>query len=339
MDVLIYLVILICGMTIGMILHPLLRMIDLQSINEALDAFARVFIAPFSFMVNYFKKKSALNNAEESLTEPPNQKVDPREQQISDSAQTIRSILLTLTTTISRTDKAATDSSQALGDVKSSIDKMAMPKDLIDAHSTLMQEIDRVISTNTALKGELASSQEILAVQRQQIEQLQTAVRIDGLTQLANRAYFDEKLSEMIKVLQRYNESFCLMMIDVDNFKTINDSFGHPGGDRILKGVTFKIKESLRGSDFLARYGGDEFAIILIKTSAKSAIDVAWKLCSTMRESRFLLDEIPVNVSLSIGVAEADPNDTEETLIKRADKALYRVKETGRNSVMFAENE
>lgn len=339
MDVLIYLVILVCGITIGMVLHPLLRMIDLQSVNEALDSFARVFITPFTFIVKYFEKKSALSNAEQNLADSPAHKVDPREQQISDSAQKIRSILLSLATAIHRTDKAATDSTQALGDVKSSIDKMPFPEDLMNAHSTLMQEIDRVISTNETLKGELASSQEVLAEQRRQIEDLQTAVRIDSLTQLANRAYFDEKMSEMIKVLQRYDESFCLMMIDVDYFKNINDAFGHPGGDRILKGVTFKIKESLRGSDFLARYGGDEFAIILIKTTAKAATDVAWKLCSTMRESRFLLDDTPVNVTLSIGIAEACPGDTEETLIKRADDALYRVKKVGRNNVMFAENQ
>jgi diguanylate cyclase len=339
MDILIYLIILICGITIGMILTPFLKLIDLEAINQLLDAFARVALKPFSLIAHFFKKKSDYSSAEQNLAEEDVKKVDPREQQISDSAQTIRSILLTLATAINRTDKAANDSNQALGDVRSTIDRMNIPVDLKEAHSTLMKEIDRVISTNSSLKGELASSQEILAVQRQQIEKLQTAVRIDGLTQLANRAYFDEKMTEMIRLFQRYNDSFCLMMIDVDNFKEINDAYGHPGGDRILKGVTYKIKEALRGSDFLARYGGDEFAVILIKTNARAATDVAWKLCTTLRESRFLLDENPVNVTLSIGVAEAGPNDTEETLIKRADKALYRVKEVGRNNVMFAETE
>lgn len=337
MDVLIYLIILICGITVGMILTPFLRMIDLESINQMLDSFARVALKPFSLIAHFIKKKSDYNRVEQNDPEEPAKKVDPREQQISDSAQTIRSILLTLATAINRTDKATNDSNLALGDVKSSIDKMDIPGDLREVHSNLMKEIDRVISNNTSLKGKLDSSQEILAIQRRQIEALQTAVRIDSLTKLANRAYFDEKLAEMIKLFQRYNDSFCLMMIDVDNFKDFNDSYGHPGGDRILRGVTYKIKESLRGSDFLARYGGDEFAVILIKTDAKAATDVAWKLCTTMRESNFLLDDKQVNVTLSIGVAEAGLNDTDETLLKRADKALYRVKEFGRNSVMFAE--
>jgi diguanylate cyclase len=193
------------------------------------------------------------------------------------------------------------------------------------------------LSSNSTLKGELASSREILASQQVQIEALRSAVRIDGLTQLANRAYFDEKLSEMIKLLRRYNEPFSLLMIDVDNFKAINDSYGHPAGDRILKGVAFKIKETLRDSDFIARFGGDEFALILMKASGIPASDVAWKLCSNLRESRFVLDSKPVNVTLSIGVAEADAEDTEESLLKRADQALYRVKETGRNNVSLAD--
>jgi len=200
-----------------------------------------------------------------------------------------------------------------------------------------MKEIDRVISSNSALKLELARSEEILANQRRQIESLRTAVRIDSLTQLANRAYFDEKLTEMIRLRQRYNDPFSLLMIDVDNFKEINDTYGHQGGDRILKGVAFKIRSGLRESDFVARFGGDEFAVILIKASAKPAIDVAWKLCCDMRESRFLLDGSEVKTTLSIGVAEISSGETAESLLKRADAALYRVKDSGRNSVVAAE--
>jgi diguanylate cyclase len=197
-----------------------------------------------------------------------------------------------------------------------------------------MKEIDRVISSNSTLKGELAHSQEVLADQRKQIEDLRTAVRIDSLTQLANRAYFDEKLTEMVKLRQRYDdEPFCIMMIDLDNFKVVNDTHGHQAGDRILKGVALKIKASLRGSDFLARFGGDEYALILIKTGVEAATEVAWKLCEEVRASRFLLDDSTLSMTLSIGVAEAARNDTDETLLKRADQALYRVKESGRNGV------
>lgn len=268
----------------------------------------------------------------------PTRPVDPREQELYDSAQTIRDILLIMTTSIQRTDKAASDSSLVLGDVKSTIHTMELPTDLIKSQDLLMKEVDRVIASNAALKGELARSQEVLTEQQRQIEDLRTAVRIDGLTQLANRTYFDEKLNEMIVVRRRYGDPFSLLMIDIDNFKAINDSYGHPAGDRILKGVALKIKASLRGSDFIARFGGDEYALILIKTDAEAATEVAWKLCEEVRGSRFLLDDTALTMTISIGVAEACVDDTEETLLERADAALYRTKMAGRNGASTADS-
>jgi len=126
-------------------------------------------------------------------------------------------------------------------------------------------------------------------------------------------------------------------MIDLDNFKTINDSHGHLAGDRVLKGVALKIKATLRGSDFLARYGGDEYALILIKSDIKTATEVAWKLCEEVRGSRFILDDVTLPMTLSIGVAEATENDTDEELLKRADEALYCAKAAGRNGVAVAD--
>ena len=321
------------GLIVGLMLHPFARMLKSDGINYVLDLIGQIVTAPFSAIVEYFQKKSDLNKARRGVEQPDANKVDPREQQISDSAQTIRSILLSLATAIHRTDRAASDSSHALREVRAGIEQADLPDELATAHALLIAEIDRVIASNSELKGELASSQAILATQREQIEALKTAVRIDGLTQLANRAYFDEKLLEMIRLHQRYKEPFALMMIDVDYFKTINDSHGHQAGDRILKGVSFKIKATLRESDFLARFGGDEFALVLIKASLQPATILAGKICTNVRESRFILDGTEFKVTLSIGVAEVHADDTPETLLKRADEALYLVKERGRNGV------
>jgi diguanylate cyclase len=279
--------------------------------------------------------KEDVESQEDSVVPP--RPVDPREQELYDSAQTIRNILLILTASIQQSDKAASDSSQVLGDVKSSIHTMGLPTDLTETQELLMKEIDRVISSNAALKGELTRSRAVLTEQQRQIEALRTEVRIDGLTKMANRTYFDEKLNEMIKLRKRYGDPFSLLMIDLDNFKAINDSYGHLAGDRILKGVALKIKASLRGSDFLARFGGDEYALILIKTDAAAATEVAWKLCEEVRGSRFLLNDTALTMTLSIGVAEAKVDDTEETLLERADAALYRRKQDGRNGASAAD--
>ncbi len=264
--------------------------------------------------------------------------LDARDQRINDVAQAIRGILLSLVAVTQSTDKAASDSTQSLGNVRKSIERKDIPPDFADIYDRLMSEIDTVIDRNNSLKNELAQSQEILASQKNQIDTLHTAVRIDSLTQIANRAYFDEKLEEMISFYKRYNEPLSLVMIDLDNFKSINDTYGHISGDRILKGVAIKLKSGLRDSDFLARFGGDEFALLLIKANAQTASDVAWKLCRIMRESRFLLDNLEINVTLSIGIAEAVSGESAESLLKRADSALYHVKEYGRNNVSVADS-
>lgn len=325
------------GVVIGLILHSFARILDSTTVNRFLDVMGRIAAAPFFLASRLFRKQSDYWKARRAGSYSTHQRIDAREQRINDSVQTIRSILLSLAAAAQRTDQAASDSTQTLGNVRDNIDRMEPPLDFAASHTFLLAEIDKVIASNTTLKNELASSQEILAAQKQQIEALRTAVRIDGLTQLANRRYFDEKLDEMIGFHQRYNEPLSLVMIDLDDFKTINDTFGHQSGDRILKGVAFKIKSALRESDFLARFGGDEFALILIKANAQAAADVAWKLCSTMQESRFLLDNKEFKVTISVGVAEAGREESAESLLKRADAALYRVKECGRNSVSIAD--
>ncbi|MEI6205487.1 MAG: GGDEF domain-containing protein [Desulfuromonadales bacterium] len=331
-----YLLVFSAGLIAGLIMCSLTQVMHAIEHLRFIDVIWRLLTTPISLQ-RIFSWQTEVSGAPLETREDRLRKVDPREQQISDTSQTVRSILLILAANIHRTDRAASESSQTLGDVRSSIDKMELPADLKEAHTLLMKEIDRVISSNSVLKGELAHSQEILAEQRRQIENLRTAVRIDSLTQLANRAYFDEKLTEMIRVHHRYDEPFSIMMIDIDNFKDVNDSFGHLAGDRILKGVALKIKATLRGSDFFARFGGDEFALILVKTGVEAATDVAWKLCEEVRASRFLLDDTVLSITLSVGVAEAYGDDTEETLLKRSDQALYRVKERGRDGVFVAD--
>ena len=237
-----FIVILSAGIALGIILHPLARMIESEGINQLLDSLARTVTAPFAFLGRTFGRKLASRRVLKDTREATTRLVDPREQQISDTAQTIRGLLLSLASVIQRTDQAASDSSQTLGDVRNTIDHMAIPDDLREVHSQLLTEIDRVISSNSTLKQELFHSREILATQRQQIDTLKTEVRIDGMTQLANRTCFDEKLLEMVRLWERYGDAFTLLIIDVDNFKEINDTHGHPGGDRVLKGIAYKIR-------------------------------------------------------------------------------------------------
>jgi diguanylate cyclase len=327
------------GLVAGFGVKVFANVVAVEGVISILSVCGRILCAPFVLIrrilgkaVPFFKREQ---DAKELITQQP--LTDSREQQISDSVQTVRNIMLSLAVVIQQTDKAASDSSKTLGSVRHNLTTTASHRDLLAAHAILLEEIDRVISSNGALKLELDCSREILANQRQQIESLKTASRIDGLTQLANRSYFDEKLGEAIAMAKQEQVTFSLLLIDIDHFKNINDTFGHQGGDRVLKGIAFKMRSSVRESDFSSRFGGDEFAVILHKTRAGMAADVAWKLCMNLRESSFVLDETKVNVTVSIGVAEVCEGDTIEKLLGRADEALYKVKTGGRNRVCVSD--
>ena len=321
----------ISGMIAGALIYPLTKVLAASGLAGLLDACARLLNAPFALLGRLFRSRREPGERDKTSNKQDSQ----QEEQLKATTQALRTILLSLSVVIQRTDQAASHSNQTLGDVRSAIGQMNLPDDLTEVHMQLMREVDRMISGNSALKQELTRSQENLASQRRQIEELRSAVRVDGLTQLANRTYFDEKLLEMIKIHRRHNDIFSLLLVDVDNFKEVNDRFGHPAGDRILKGVAFNLRSALRESDFVARFGGDEFAIILFKNNSKSAIEVAFKLCKAQQESRFLMDGVNIKVSLSIGVAEIEADDTPETILMRADKALYNVKSEGRNGVRY----
>lgn len=285
-------------------------------------------------LVVYLRRKQKPN----TVPHPSPKPVDPRETKIDHSATVLRQLLVQLTDTLRRMDGATNSSSTVLLDTRKQLHKIEVDDSLRETQSFLLKAIDGLIVQNNTLRDELRSARQELCSQQEQIESLRTAVRIDELTQVANRASFDERLSEAIEHFKRYQELFCLLMIDIDHFKDINDTHGHQAGDRILKGVATKLKASIRGSDFLARYGGEEFGLILPKTNLESGVEVADKIREAIEFSKFNLDGNWLKVTVSAGVAQANRQDTDETLLKRADKALYQAKETGRNRVCSADS-
>lgn len=158
----------------------------------------------------------------------------------------------------------------------------------------------------------------------------------DGLTHLYNHRYFHELLDREIIRARRYPQPVSLLMLDIDNFKSYNDSHGHVEGDNALKKVSELFLESLRKIDFVSRYGGEEFAIILPETPKQGALTVARRLRTRLEKASFYPPDAkePRNLYISIGIATF-PNDAQskEGLIQAADKALYTAKELGKNRV------
>lgn len=258
---------------------------------------------------------------------------EERETALAENAQVIRSVLLDLASAIQRLDGATNQSTSNLSSVRDSVRGMKLPPDIADCQRLILSELDKVINTNHTLRRELDTAKSDLAEQHRQIASLQTAARVDGLTQVANRAYFDEYLAGAIRHFQRYNEPFSMMLVDIDHFKAINDTHGHQAGDRILKAMTRKMKAAIRGSDFVARYGGEEFAVVLIRADLPVSLQVAENVRDSIETTAFRLETTTLHVTVSIGVAEVLAGDTSASIIGRADEALYKAKNSGRNQV------
>ncbi|MDE1975856.1 MAG: GGDEF domain-containing protein [Elusimicrobia bacterium] len=168
-------------------------------------------------------------------------------------------------------------------------------------------------------------------------QEMESLSRIDGLTGVHRRGGFDERLKDELVRAQAFKTPVSLLLLDIDHFKELNDRYGHPFGDQVLKRLGELLNSSVYETDFVARYGGEEFAVILPRAQAQGAARKAEAIRKTVEQERFSLGFNQVHVSVSIGLAHF-PADaaTPEELISQADAALYRAKAGGRNRVESA---
>lgn len=158
--------------------------------------------------------------------------------------------------------------------------------------------------------------------------------RLDPMTMLFNRSHLEQCLIEDIKRSMRFGTALSVMMIDIDSFKSINDTFGHLCGDQIIRQIASLLKETVRQVDIVGRYGGEEFCCVLPETSAGNAGVIAERLRETVEKARLDYEGQALHVTISVGIAEyCDACNSLETLIKAADDALYVSKRSGRNRV------
>ncbi|MBX7151743.1 diguanylate cyclase [bacterium] len=165
---------------------------------------------------------------------------------------------------------------------------------------------------------------------------------IDALTAVYNRRLFDERLPIEINRTKRYTQPLSLVMIDIDFFKSFNDTYGHRAGDFVLSAIGQHLRKSLRTQDFVCRYGGEEFAIIMPMTKGSDAAMVMSRIRADLQERYFYspYDDMDFNVHISVGVAQY-PDDAADydSLVRAADDALYEAKNTGRNKVVIYSHE
>jgi diguanylate cyclase (GGDEF)-like protein len=211
---------------------------------------------------------------------------------------------------------------------------------------------DRVLGTlvaasrrRGAFEDDVVRMLEVIALQTaQSLQRAQLFAEVermavtDGLTGLHNHRHFQNLLDQQVALAQRYGKPLSLLLCDIDHFKTVNDTYGHPVGDTVLRGVAKILSAQARSVDLVARYGGEEFAIVLPETDSSAARALAERIRVSVAAVEMRTALGPVKVTLSLGVATfPDVADGKQALIDRADQALYAAKHAGRNRFVVAE--
>jgi diguanylate cyclase (GGDEF)-like protein len=165
-------------------------------------------------------------------------------------------------------------------------------------------------------------------------EEIYRLMTVDALTQVFNKRYFNEALEREHNRAQRYKRELSLALFDLDHFKAINDAHGHLAGDAVLRQLAAEVKPRLREQDIFARVGGEEFAVLLPEIGADGAMTAGDKVRRIVEAATFLVETLPLRVTVSVGVASLESDSKEAvTLYERADAALYEAKRSGRNRV------
>lgn len=202
--------------------------------------------------------------------------------------------------------------------------------DLVTLYPVIALNLLRIMAARTRSNNELlVSSLGLLQEYKVKAEQ-------DALTGLHNRNWMVEIFPKQLDLSLRIGQSVSFMIIDVDFFKKINDSYGHTVGDKVLQHLASVLQNNMRSTDLLARYGGEEFVILMPATNVAKARSSAERLKKRISQAQMITDDITINLTVSIGVAECQPNWELNDLLQASDSALYKAKKNGRNKVCCA---
>lgn len=205
----------------------------------------------------------------------------------------------------------------------------AIVRDLITATRTAE-------ATHRTLEAQLAESRRQITEMQQSLDAIRFESLTDELTTLANRKHFDQSVERAVINAAEADDGFSLLITDIDHFKNFNDTFGHQTGDQVLRLVGLAVKQNVKGQDIACRYGGEEFAIILPRTTLDHARTVADHIRVAVMSKELVKRSTGENlgyITISIGVSTWKSGDTAQTVIERADSALYLAKRSGRNRV------
>jgi diguanylate cyclase len=268
--------------------------------------------------------------------------IEQQHKYIADRENELRDIIELLTKAMANLDIENRDFYHRVYDQSEKMEKITRLDDIKKIRIALAHEVNQMRDIVDQKKQQNRRQVQLLAGQvdslRQELEKTRAKSMTDGLTGIYNREAFDDTLADLIHRSRVTNTTYSLLMLDLDDFKQINDTFGHIIGDRVLMAFTQKCRASIRGDDYIARYGGEEFAIILPGANLKNAIKKGRQICDVIASAKYAIDshseKDTLSITVSIGITEFQNNDTPESVIGRADKALYKAKRSGKNCVV-----
>jgi diguanylate cyclase (GGDEF)-like protein len=210
-----------------------------------------------------------------------------------------------------------------------------LPATRNDEFGHLTRIFNRMVDKLRHSRAEVVAANQTMQEQNKLLEKLSVT---DGLTGLYNRSKLDAILEDELARFKRNQRSFALLVMDIDYFKTLNDTHGHIAGDEVIVAVARILSESIRSVDYAARYGGDEFVIVMVEATADMALKTAERIRSRVNDIRYDANGQTVSVTVSIGVVQSQQSDdiSPTALFARADNALYEAKRAGRNRAYFA---
>ncbi len=255
-----------------------------------------------------------------------------RFKQIQEQARTVmknflEQVMLTTSSSSEYTDK--------LRQYALRLDRVKHFSEIQDILESMKKDTAIMIRSTSALQKKLEETTNNAEKLRKELKKATREALIDGLTGLHNRKAFDNMLQELYQGFMKEGRSFSLIMMDIDHFKAFNDKYGHRVGDEVLQIVGTTLLETVKGKDFASRYGGEEFTVLLPNTELDNACVVAEQIRKAISRKRLKIKETGEyiqKITISLGVAQICTDDDVDSLLKRADKALYLAKNSGRNN-------
>ena len=323
--------------------------------RRALEKIAALKLEPipqvYELWFRYFQGDPEIVRAIDAYTEPLDEVAchklykrflseSARGDAIKTISDRIQQAITELVGTISSVQSITNDYGDSLVDVAEKIKNASTIEDLGNVVSSLVEDTKTMLERNQNLEFQLTTSSSQVAELKKNLDNVKKEALTDGLTGLPNRKAFDKQIRDWTEDASVADSDLCLLMMDIDHFKQFNDTYGHQTGDQVLRLVARTLIDGIKGRDFVARFGGEEFALIFPDTSLASAIRVADSLRHAVEGKEVInrnSNKSLGRITLSGGVAHYYKGESITNFIERADTALYEAKKHGRNIVKAAE--